>query len=115
MLKLKTGSNQGTDTLTRDLTRFGKILLTRWPSSKSHTHIHLLTYLSSNYICLIYCGFVVQLDSMRWFSHRRSPSTPGGHAVVSSVAACCVRPTAQTVLCIVSWDDSALFRFLSLV
>jgi len=28
-----------------------------------------------------------QLDSMRWFSHRRSPSPPGGHAMVSSVAA----------------------------
>jgi len=28
---------------------------------------------------------------MRWFSRRRSPSPRGGHAMVSSVAACCVR------------------------
>jgi len=30
---------------------------------------------------------------MRWFSHRRTSSPPGGHAMVSSVAACCVRPS----------------------
>jgi len=28
---------------------------------------------------------------MRWFSDRRSPSPPSDHAMVSSVAACCVR------------------------
>ena len=45
-----------------------------------------------------------KLDSMRWFSHRRSLSPPGGHAMVSSVAACC------------NGDDSAVFSFfLSLV
>jgi len=44
---------------------------------------------------------------MHWFSHRHSSSPPGGHAMVSSVAACCVRP--------VNRDDSAVFRFLSLV
>jgi len=33
-----------------------------------------------------------ELDSMRWFSHQRSPSSQGGHAIVSSDAACCVRP-----------------------
>jgi len=52
---------------------------------------------------------------MRWFSHRRSPSPPGGRAMVLSVAACCVWPTAHAVLCIVNGDDSPLFRFLSLV
>jgi len=45
---------------------------------------------------------------MRWFSHQCSPSLPGGHAMVSSVAACCVRRT------IVNGDDWALFRFLFL-
>jgi len=46
---------------------------------------------------------------MRWFSHRRSLSPPSGHAMVSSVAACCVPPTAQALglLCIV--NDSAIF------
>ena len=39
------------------------------------------------------------------------PSPPGGHAVVSSVAPCCVRPTAHAIVCIVSGDDSAVFRF----
>ena len=34
--------------------------------------------------------------------------------MVSSVAACCIRPTAHAVLCIVNGDDSAL-SFLSLV
>ena len=38
-----------------------------------------------------------QLDSMCWFSHRRSPSPPGGYAMVSSVAACCVPPTFNNV------------------
>jgi len=33
-----------------------------------------------------------KLDNMSWFSHRRSPSPPGGHAMVSSVAACCIWP-----------------------
>jgi len=48
-----------------------------------------------------------------WFSDRRSPSPPGGHAMVLSVAACCVRPTAHSLLCIVNGDDSAVFRFFS--
>ena len=30
--------------------------------------------------------------SMCWFSHRHSPSPLGGHAMVSSVAPCCIRP-----------------------
>jgi len=30
---------------------------------------------------------------MRWFSHRRSLSPPGGHAMISSVVVCCVRPS----------------------
>ena len=48
---------------------------------------------------------------MRWFSQRRSPSPLGGHAMVSFVAAYCVRPTAHALLCIVNGDDSAVFRF----
>jgi len=37
--------------------------------------------------------------------------------MASSVASCCVRPiaTAHALLCIVNEDDSAVFRFLSLV
>jgi len=35
--------------------------------------------------------------------------------MVSSVAASCVPPTAQALLCIVNGDDSAVFRFLSLL
>jgi len=31
--------------------------------------------------------------------------------MVSSVAACCVPPTAQALLCIVNGGDSAVFRF----
>jgi len=34
-----------------------------------------------------------KLDSMRWFSHWRSPSPLGGHTMVSHVAAWCVRPS----------------------
>ena len=49
-----------------------------------------------------------ELDTMRWFFH---PSPPGGHAMVSSVAACCVRPTTHALPCIVNGDDSAVFRF----
>ena len=41
---------------------------------------------------------------------------PGGHAMVSSAADCCVRPTALALLCIVNGGDSAVFfRFLSTV
>jgi len=54
----------------------------------------------------------LKLDIIRWFSHRRSPSPLGGHAVVSFVAACCVRPTAHALLCIVNGDDSASFSFV---
>jgi len=56
------------------------------------------------------------LDSMRWFSHQRSPSPPGRHATVSSVAACCVRPSygaRPTMHCQWGWLGS--FSFLSLV
>jgi len=35
----------------------------------------------------------IKLDIMRWFSYRCSPSPPGGHTMVSSVTACCVRPS----------------------
>ena len=70
------------------------------------------------HICWQNCGINVhfqpsvnQLDSMRRFSHRCSPSPPGGHATVLSVATCCVRPTAHALLCIVNGDDSAVFRF----
>jgi len=41
------------------------------------------------------------------------PVTP--RAVVSSVAACCLRPTTHALLCTVNGDDSAVFRFLSMV
>jgi len=52
----------------------------------------------------------VELDSMRWFSHRRSPSPPGGtqwyrlllHAAYGLA-------TAHALLCIVNGDDSAVF------
>ena len=54
---------------------------------------------------------IAQLDSMRWFSHQRSPSPLGGHTMVSSVAACCIRPTAHALLCTINGDDSAVFRF----
>ena len=56
-----------------------------------------------------------KLDSMRWFSHWRSPSPPGGHSMVSSVVACCVQPTTHALLCTSNGDDSAVFHFLSLV
>jgi len=35
--------------------------------------------------------------------------------MVSSVAALCVRRMAHALLCVVNGDDSAVFRFLSLV
>jgi len=47
---------------------------------------------------------------MRWFSHRRSPTPPGRHAMISSAAAYCLA-TAHALLCIVNGDDSAVFRF----
>jgi len=56
-----------------------------------------------------------ELHSIRWFFHRHSPSPPDGHAMVSPVTACCVRPAAHALLCIVNGDDSVVFRFLSLV
>ena len=51
------------------------------------------------------------LDNIALIFPPGSPSPPGGNAMVSSVAACCVRPTAHAVLCIVNGDDLALFRF----
>jgi len=57
-----------------------------------------------------------KLDNMRWFSHRRSPSPPGGHTMASPVAACCVRPSYDsrpTMHCQWGWLSS--FSFLSLV
>jgi len=56
--------------------------------------------------------YIIILDSMHCRFHRGRPSSPGGHAMVSSVAVCCVRPTAHALLCIVNGDDSAVFRFL---
>jgi len=44
--------------------------------------------------------------------HRRSPSPPGGHAMVSCVAACCVRPTAHVLLCTVNGGWLSSFSFL---
>jgi len=52
------------------------------------------------------------LDSMCRFSHRRSPSPLGGHAVVSSVAVCCIQPsygTRPTVHCQWGWLSSFSF------
>jgi len=45
------------------------------------------------------------------FPPAYSPPPPGRHAMVSSVAACCVRPSygARPILCIVNGDDSAVF------
>jgi len=95
-----------------------------------------LNYLLFHHLFAVYCFFILyvaaymankvvykniqykckyELDSMRWFSHRRTPSPPGGHTMVSSVATCCVRPTAHALLCIVNVDDSAAFHCLSLV
>jgi len=49
-----------------------------------------------------------KLDSMRWFSHRRNPSPPGGTQWYRLVlrAAYGTRPTMHC-----QWDDSAVFRF----
>jgi len=50
--------------------------------------------------------------SMRWFSNRRSPSPPSGHAMVSSVAACCIRPSygaRPTIHCQWGWLSSFSF------
>jgi len=58
-----------------------------------------------------------KLDSMRWFSHRRSPSPPGGHAMVSSVAACCIWPSysaCPAVHCQWGWLSSISFFVLGL-
>jgi len=60
---------------------------------------------------------ISQLDSMRWFFHRRSPSPPGGTQWYRlAVAACCTRPSygarPTRLLCIVNWDESAVFRFI---
>ena len=41
------------------------------------------------------------------------PSLTGGHAMVSSAADCCIRPTAHALLCIVNGNDSEVFRFFS--
>jgi len=49
---------------------------------------------------------------MRWFSHRRSPSPPSSHAMVSSVAVCCVRPSygaRPTMHCQWGWLGSFSF------
>jgi len=46
---------------------------------------------------------------MRWFSHRRSPSPPGRHAMVSSVAACCIRPSYGARPTIWGWLSSFSF------
>jgi len=55
----------------------------------------------------------LQLDSMCWFSHRRSLPPLGGRVMVSSVAACCVYRlvTAHALLCVDNKGDSAVFRF----
>jgi len=54
----------------------------------------------------------MKLDSMRWLSHRRSLSPQGGHAMVSSVVACCVRPSygaRPTMHC--QWRRLSTFSF----
>jgi len=48
----------------------------------------------------------IKLDSMRWFSHRRSLSPSSSHAMVSSVAACCA---GLTVHCQWGWLSSFSF------
>jgi len=63
----------------------------------------------------LHCVHNNQLDSMLWFSHRHSPSPPGGHAMVSSVAACYVRPSygaRPTMHCQWGWLGSFLFFFV---
>jgi len=60
----------------------------------------------------LHCVHNNQLDSMLWFSHRHSPSPTGGHAMVSSVAACCVRPSygaCPTMHCQWGWLGSFSF------
>jgi len=58
-----------------------------------------------------------KLDSMRWFSHRRSLSC---HLWVATqwhrllLLAAYGLDTAHALLCIVNGNDSAVFRFLSL-
>ena len=93
----------------------------QWWAKLNWKTVYILVKLFFSYIkrftdlkSLLPFKFRPKLNSMRWFSHRRSPSPPGSHAMVSSVAACCVqsnygaRPT-------VNEDDSVVFRFLSLV
>jgi len=57
----------------------------------------------------------LQWHIMCRFSHWYSPSSLAGHAMVSPVAVCSVPPMAQALLCIVTGDDSAVFRFLSII
>ena len=49
---------------------------------------------------------------MRWFSHRRSPSPPGGTQWYRLLLrAAYSLDTAHALLFIVNTDDSAVFRF----
>jgi len=60
--------------------------------------------------------FIILLDSMRWFSHWRSPSPPGGTQWYRLLLrAAYGLATAHAVLYIVNGDDSPVCRFLSLV
>jgi len=75
--------------------------------SKKFDHLFILLK------CLFLQKYTIKLDSMRWFSHRRSLSPLGGHAMVSSVAAWCVQPSygaRPTMHCKWGW-----LSFLSLV
>jgi len=56
-----------------------------------------------------------KLDSMRWFSHRHSLSPPGGHAMVSSVAACCVRAYGARLAMHCQWTMTRQFFDFSLM
>jgi len=51
--------------------------------------------------------FFLELDSLRWFSHRCNPSPAGDTQWYRLL----LRATAHALLCIVSGDDSAVFRF----
>ena len=77
----------------------------------SHCHLHAGKSITMNTVHVRQWN-KIKLDNMRWFSYRRSLSPPCGHAMVSSVAACCVRPSygaGPTMHCQWGWLSSFFF------
>jgi len=81
---------------------------TKFSPSVGHSPVRAYYWRKDHHICL--------LDSMRWFSHRRSPSP---RAARNGIVCCCLLraayglATAHALLRIVNGDDSAAV-FLSL-